>query len=772
MTMPAVRIRIRGQVQGVGFRPFVWHLARENGVAGEVLNDGAGVLIHAEHAQEAVLERFVARLAAEPPLLARIDALERTRAAPRGCTGFEIVATVADAVRTRVTPDAVVCAACLAEIFDPASRRHRYPFTNCTHCGPRFSILERVPYDRAATTMAAFGLCEDCRREYADPADRRFHAQPIACPCCGPHARIEPAGGAIDATGGEDAAGGDGTEDAVRAAARRLRRGEVVAVKALGGFHLACNALDEAAVARLRARKRRPTKPFAVMVRDLAMVRRYARAGAAEAALLSAPAAPIVLLEAAGAPLAPSVAPGQWALGVMLPTTPLHALLMADVDGPLVMTSGNRSGEPQAIDDEQARARLGACADAFLTHDRPIARRLDDSVAMVTGGRPRVLRRARGYAPATLPLPAGFETAPPVAAYGAQLKSAFCLTRDGAALLSHHLGDLDDILTAGEFATAVRDYGELFAHEPAVIACDLHPDYRSSAAARARAEALGVPLEEVQHHHAHVAATMVEAGWPLGAGPVLGVALDGLGLGTDGTVWGCEFLLADYRRADRLATLRPVPLPGGEAAQREPWRNLLAHLDAAGLAQAADRLLAGRPLATVRAAVAQDLNAPPSSSAGRLFDAVAAAAGLAPERQSHEGEAAMRLETAARGAVGNAAPYPFGTVEHGRLLLLEPRPMWQCLLADRARGLPATVIAKRFHEGLAGAVAALAVRLAEREGAGAIALSGGVMQNRTLLEACLDRLAGRTLLTHGETPPNDGAVALGQAAVAAARRTG
>ena len=740
----AETIRVRGQVQGVGFRPFVWRLAATHAVRGTVLNDAQGVLIHAEGA---LLDAFVAALAAEAPPLARVDAVERAPSARRpGLTGFAILPSAGGAVRTRVTPDARVCDACAAEVADPADRRFGYPFANCTHCGPRFSILTRAPYDRATTTMAGFAMCEACQAEYDDPADRRFHAQPIACPACGPAAWFE-----------RDGARQAG--DPLAAAAALLRGGGIVAIKGLGGWQLACDATDEAAAAALRARKRRPSKPFALMA-DPAIIRRHAALDDDAAALLTGPAAPIVLLPAEGAPLAPSVAPGQWALGWMAPTTPLHSLLCAAVGRPLVMTSGNLSGAPQAVGDDEARKTLAAFADAFLGHDRPVARRLDDSVARVALGAPRVLRRARGYAPATLPLPACLAGAPPVLAFGGQLKAAVCLTRDGAALLGHHLGDLDDAPTAADYERALEDYAQLFDHAPAALTCDLHPAYRSTQAAEARAAANGLPLIRVQHHHAHVAAAMAERGWNDADGPVLGMALDGLGHGADGTVWGGEFLLCDYAGFTRVGWLKPVPLPGGDAANREPWRCLLAHLDAAGLPGEADRRLAGRPLAALRAAVAKGLNAPRTSSAGRLFDAVAALAGVAPGRQSFEGEAAMALETLAR-RHGPADPFPFA--RDGAVL--DPAPMWRAAVAEAE---PAR-LAARFHAGLAAAVAGMAADLADAHGAPAVALTGGVFQNLTLLEDVAARLAGRRLLIPAAAPPNDGGLALGQAAVAARR---
>jgi hydrogenase maturation protein HypF len=749
--MKAVSVRIRGRVQGVGFRPFVWRLAQDHGVAGTVRNDGEGVLIAA---QGAAVDAFVRDLTEKPPPLARIERVEVDDSTPDpDVSGFEIAATADGIARTRVAPDAVVCAACAADIHNPADRRFGYPFTNCTHCGPRFSIVESIPYDRAATTMKAFAMCGDCRREYDDPADRRFHAQPVACPACGPRAWVEDADGAVDC------------DDPIAEAARRLRAGEILAVKGIGGFHLACDARNEQVVKGLRARKRRPAKPFALMAPDIATVRRFSRVSEAEARALTDAAAPVVLCEAAGEPLAPSVAPGQWALGWMVPTSPLHLLLCEAFGGPLVMTSGNLSGEPQVIDNVEARVKLGAFVDAYLMHDRPIARRLDDSVVRIAAGDLRVQRRARGFAPETLALPGGLRDAPPIAAYGAFLKSALCLTQDGRALLSHHLGDLDDALTAEEFAKADGDYARLLDHDPAAVACDLHPDYPSTAHAEARAAALNVPLVRVQHHHAHIAAVMAENGWTPDDGPVLGVALDGLGWGPDGTVWGGEFLLCRYESFERLGHLRPVALPGGSAAQRDPWRNLLAQLDAAGAGDAADRLLAGKPVDTLRAMIAKGVNAPPSTSAGRLFDAVAAAVGCAPDTQSFEGEAAMALETLARPHVRRSGGYPFADADG----VVDPAPMWAALLADHAAGVDAGMMAARFHVGLARAACAVALRLADAAGTQTLAFSGGCFQNATLLSLCLDAAADTRVLTHSITPPNDGCIALGQAAAAAAR---
>jgi hydrogenase maturation protein HypF len=734
-------------VQGVGFRPFVWQTARALGLRGSVRNDAEGVLIEA-WGSPAALAALSQALRDGPPPLARVTAVERLPLRGEAPEDFSIVSTTAGAARTRVAPDAATCPACQREIADPAARRYGYAFTNCTHCGPRFSIVTDIPYDRAATTMAGFPLCPGCAAEYADPSDRRFHAQPIACPHCGPQLWLE-TGGAVR------------REAPVQEAADLLRAGCIVAVKGLGGFHLACDATSAAALSTLRQRKRRPAKPFALMARDLSQLRRFAAVDEAAAALLQDAAAPVVLLRAVPATLPDAVAPGQARHGWMLPYTPLHHLLMEAVGRPLVMTSGNISGEPQVTGNDEARAKLGSIADALLMHDRPIARRLDDSVAFLARGKPRLLRRARGFAPVPLPLPQGFETAPPVTAWGGQFKASICVAARGEALLSHHLGDLDEPLSWAAALRAERDYAALFDHDPARIACDAHPDYRTTAQAEAQAAAMGIPLIRVQHHHAHIAAAMAENGWPRDGGPVLGIALDGLGWGPDGTVWGGEFLLCTYRAYRRVGYLRPTPLPGGEAAQREPWRNLWAQLVTAGIDPAP--YLPGKPLQSMAAMVAKGVNAPMTSSAGRLFDAVAAAAGLAPERLSFEGEAAMALEAAAL-RHGTADAYPFGWDG----TVLEPRAMWRMLLRDRESGASLTLIAARFHRGLAAAIREAAIDLARRHDARAIALGGGVFQNALLLEACLDGMPAPVLIP-AAAPAGDGGLALGQAVVAAAQ---
>jgi hydrogenase maturation protein HypF len=761
---PAEEIRIRGLVQGVGFRPFIWKLAERFGIRGEVRNDGEGVLIRACGER---LEAFISAIAEEPPPLSRIAGMERRPLElAEDWHGFAIAASEAGARHTGVTPDAATCPACRAEIADPAERRFGYAFANCTDCGPRFSIIEAIPYDRAATTMRHFVMCASCRAEYDNPADRRFHAQPIACPDCGPALSFI-----------RDGAAQPG--DAMALAAELIAEGGILALKGLGGFHLACDATNEAACLRLRERKRRPRKPFALMAVSLDMIRCYSHATEAEARLLADPAAPIVLIEGKGGGLAASVAPGLDHIGWMLPYTPLHLMLCERMARPLVMTSGNLSGEPQVIGNREAQEALCSFADGFLMHDRGIARRLDDSVAALIAGEVRVLRRARGFAPAPLELPPGFARAPAILALGGELKSAICFTGGGEALLSHHMGDLEDALSYEEFEKSIADYEALFGRAPEVVACDAHPQYRSTEKAREIAAARGLPLIEVQHHHAHIACAMAENGWPANGGPVLGVALDGTGYGPDGTVWGGEFMLCRYGDFIRLGALKPVPLPGGPAAVREPWRNLLAQLTAAfGDGDARERLaraglgsrLSDKPLGAVAALIRSGFNSPKTSSAGRLFDAVAAAIGCSFDAISFEGQAAMEAESLARQATADGG-YPFARVEAGALTLLDPAPMWERLLADLEAGRPRSTIAARFHAGFAGAVCRLATDLAQRHEAAAIALSGGVMQNGLLMRLTLEALAGsgRRVLTQRQVPSNDGGVALGQAVSAAAR---
>ncbi|MCZ4316569.1 carbamoyltransferase HypF [Comamonadaceae bacterium G21597-S1] len=783
----AQRIRVTGIVQGVGFRPAVWHLAQRHGLRGTVGNDGQGVVIHACGPADA-LAGFVADLRREAPPLARVDRIaceDGAWLAPDA--GFAIVPSgTAGATQTGIAPDAASCAACIAETFDPAARRQGYAFTNCTHCGPRLSIATRIPYDRANTTMRAFPMCAACRAEYDDPADRRFHAQPIACPDCGPQVWLETCDTHRDAAL---------PHEAIAAARLLLQRGAIVAIKGLGGFQLACDAGNADAVARLRARKHRASKPLALMARDLAMVRSYARVDVDEATCLQDPAAPIVLLLRPGgaAALADGIAPGMQTLGFMLPNTPLHHLLLQGMAHPIVLTSGNVSDAPQLTDNDAARAELVTIADAMLLHDRPVARRVDDSVLRVMAGAPRVLRRARGLAPAGIALHPDFAAAAPVLALGGDLKNSFCLLRAGQAVLSHHIGDLRDPRTLADQRRAVEDYRQLFDNHPQCIAIDAHPQSLAGAGARAMVVGAGgaspPALVAVQHHHAHIAACMAENGLPPDTAAVLGIALDGMGYGDDGTLWGGEFLSAGYRGFTRLARLQPVALPGGDAAMREPWRNTYAQLVAAmGWPAFADRYralelharLRAKPLGVIDAMLASHANCPPASSAARWFDAVAAACGICFDRIGHEGQAAMELEACADAATleheSDDRAYPFAIDAGDGTLLpcLGPAPLWPALLDDLQQAVPAGVVSARFHKGLAIAIVHMVRQLRAARGGDewrSVALSGGVFQNRILLEQLVRRLeqAGLTVLTHRQGPSNDGGLSLGQAAVAAAR---
>jgi hydrogenase maturation protein HypF len=778
----ALEIRVRGRVQGVGFRPALWRMALKFGLAGEVLNDAEGVLLRVggEHPRVAA---FLDGIERELPPLARVDAIEAHEYVGALSAGFRIAESASGEANTEIAPDAVICASCAAELRDRNDRRYRHAFASCTHCGPRLSIVTAIPYDRARTTMAPFALCPACTAEYGDANDRRFHAEAIACPRCGPTAALI----ALS----EAAPPREETADVVALAAQLLRSGAIIAVKGIGGYQLACDATDAAAVARLRQRKRRQAKPFALMARDLDVICRYCTIGAEEERELTGTRAPIVLLRADGPQrLLPAVAPGLDTLGFMLPTTPLHLLLLQDIDFPLVMTSGNSSEEPPIIDDGEARARLAGIADYALVHDRRIANRVDDSVVRVMDGKSRVLRRARGFAPSPIRLPAEFFGAPDLVALGGQLKATFCLLKDGRAILSQHQGDLENAATFDDYRKNLTLYRRIFSHAPVALVIDRHPEYLSSKLGRAEARQHGLRLLEVQHHHAHVAACLAENSYPLDAPCVLGIVLDGLGFGDDGTIWGGEFLLADYRGYRRLARLKPVAMPGGAQAVREPWRNLYAHLMAA---IGWEELTAGfssldlharlcvKPRVVIDTMIARQMNAPLASSCGRLFDALAAALDVCWERQAYEGEAAIRLEALADSArsadedPANAYPFKMSSAPGDGLLELDPAPMWQALLGDLARGIPASTMALRFHNGLAAAVVEAARRLAGRD-AGAplfqtVALCGGSFQNRILFESVKAQLrdAGFAVLTHVEVPANDGGLSLGQAAIGAAR---
>ncbi|MFC7733811.1 carbamoyltransferase HypF [Actinomadura keratinilytica] len=747
-----IRIRVEGIVQGVGFRPFVHELADEHGIAGFVGNDSAGVFAEAEGAPSA-LERFVADLERRAPPLARVERVVTEPREPRGERGFRIVASVGGAARQAlVPPDAATCAACVREVFDPSARRHRYAFTNCTDCGPRFTIVTDVPYDRGNTTMAAFPMCGDCAREYADPRDRRFHAQPVCCPACGPALRLLGPDGRAAAVA-----------DPVGTAARWLLRGRVLAVKGLGGYHLAALAGHEEAVAALRARKHREDKPFAVMAPDAAAARALVHLEPEAERLLTGARAPIVLApRRAGAGVAAAVAPGSRWLGVMLPYTPLHHLLLRRVARPVVLTSGNRSDEPIAHRDDDAVAGLAGIADGFLLHDRPIHVRTDDSVVRVFRGRPYPVRRSRGYAPSPVTVRGRFPR--PVLACGAELKNTFCVAKGDRAFLSHHIGDLENYETLRSYVEGIAHFRRVFDVRPEVVAHDLHPEYLSTKYALEQADAEPVG---VQHHHAHIASCLADNGV---CGPVIGVAFDGLGYGDDGVLWGGELLVADLAGYERAGHLAAVPMPGGAAAVREPWRMAAAYLDALYGGDLPDLDVVRRHRdrwAAVAAMARTGTNAPLTTSAGRLFDAVSAIAGVR-DAVTYEGQAAVELEQ--RVYLGEHGAYRAGLAERPRLVI-SGHDLVRAAVDDLAAGADAGRVAARFHNGLARAVADAADVLRQRTGLRTVALSGGVFQNLVLLERVVSGLeeAGFAVLVHSRVPPNDGGISLGQAVVAAAR---
>jgi len=743
-------------------RPFVCRVARDEGIAGRVRNDSRGVTIEAFGSGPA-LGRFLARLAAERPPAARLDELTQEPLDAPVPSGFSIVQSEAAGDRRISIPaDLATCGSCLAEIRDRRDRRYRYPFTNCTGCGPRFTIARDVPYDRGATAMAPFAMCEACAREYRDPGDRRFHAEPNACPRCGPRVWLAlPGGRTLEAA------------DPIATAGAALAGGKIVALKGLGGFHLACDASSAAAVSRLRARKRREEKPLAVMVPDLAAAARIAELTPAERDLLGSVERPIVLSRRRpGAALAPEVAPDTALVGLLLPYTPLHHLLLAAAPGrPLVMTSANLSEEPIAYRNEEALARLAPVADLFLLHDRDIETRADDSVTRLVRGRPLVLRRSRGYVPRGIRVARPF--ARPVLACGALLKNAFCLGAGAEVHLGPHVGDLDNLATLEAFEDAVRRMERFLRVKPEVLAHDLHPEFPSTDYALRRSRAEGLQAVGVQHHHAHVAAAMAEHGLP---GPVIGVSWDGAGLGPDGTSWGGEVLVAGYDGYRRAATLRPLALAGGDRAVREPWRVALAMLlDAFGPEAPVDRLALFRQvpastLGPVRRMIEQGVRSPRVHGAGRWFDAVGALA-LCRPRAGYEGQVAMALEAAAD--PGPAEPYPFALDAAGATAELDLRPLARAATRDLLAGRPAGEVSARFHETLAAGAAAMVEQAAGEAGRLPVVLTGGVFQNARLAESVAERLepAHRVFL-HGQVPAGDGGIALGQALIAdaAARR--
>lgn len=747
-----LKLTIRGAVQGVGFRPFVHHLATELEVAGWVNNSPQGVFIEAEGSR-ARLEQFLRRVKTDKPPRSSIQQLDAAWLDAAGYKGFEIRESDHSGKKTAlVLPDLATCPDCLHEIFDPRNRRHRYPFTNCTHCGPRFSIIESLPYDRANITMKQFALCPACRREYDDPSDRRFHAQPNACPVCGPRLEFWNQAGKILLVG----------DDALRAAVRSIQCGKIVAVKGIGGFHLMADARNEEAIRSLRERKHREEKPFALMFPGLAAVKSVCHVSPQEERLLLSTEAPIVLLEKNGvdpAQIAGSVAPGNPCLGIMLPANPLHHLLMADLGFPVVATSGNRGDEPICTDEFEAPDQLQGIADMFLVHNRPIARQVDDSIVRVVLDRELILRRARGYAPLPVVVKNSESSQPAVLAVGAHLKNSVALAVGDQVFVSQHIGDLDTERANEAFRRVIEDFQRLYETKPEMVAADLHPDYRSSrfAGRMGAAQHIGV-----QHHLAHVLSCVAEHNIKL---PALGVAWDGSGLGTDKTIWGGEFFRVSKSGARRVAHLRPFPLPGGDKAVREPRRSALGLLyEAYGDAAFEMRHLAPfQTLSTIETSaikgmLQRGLNAPRTSSIGRLFDAVASLLNLRQETR-FEGQAAMELEFAQE-AIHTGAHYDLRLVGDSDPILLDWFPMLEEIREDLQRGVGTGEISAKFHHTLARAVVQVAQRFGERR----IVLSGGCFQNRRLLERVVAglRTEGLEPYWHRQVPPNDGGIALGQ----------
>jgi hydrogenase maturation protein HypF len=780
-------VRVEGIVQGVGFRPFVYSLATRLGLAGRVGNDVTGVFAEVE-GPAAVVREFLLSLEQDAPPLARIERVTTENLSLNGLPGFSIAPSEPGGQRsTLVSADSAACDDCLRELADPADRRFGYPFINCTNCGPRFTIVRDVPYDRALTTMAGFAMCAQCAAEYNDPADRRFHAQPVCCAACGPRLRLH------------DAAGTPLPGEPLAATAGLLRQGLVLAIKGLGGYHLAVDAANESAAAALRDRKHREDKPFAIMVATVAIARKFCEVDEAAESLLTSSRRPIVLLpRLPGGQLAAAVAPGNRQLGVMLPYTPLHHLLVRLTACPIVLTSGNSSDEPIVYADEDAAARLGSIADAFLTHDRAIHIRTDDSVVRAFRGRASLIRRSRGYVPE--PLSLGAPARRPVLACGAELKNTFCLAKGDRAFISQHIGDLENFETLRSFTEGIEHFRRLFDITPQVVAHDLHPEYLSTKYA---AELTGVDLIGVQHHHAHIASCLADNGEQ---GPVIGVAFDGTGYGSDGTIWGGEFLIAGLAGFERAAHLAGVPMPGGAAAIRQPWRMAAAYLDVAYPSGIPGDLAVARRNErrwdNVISMARRGLNSPVTSSAGRLFDAAAAILGVR-DLISYEGQAAIELEQLADpaesgvyqagispagtgpGGTGQAGTGPAGNGPAGnghgapgRAVPGEDAPLRvsgadliRAVTDDLVAGVSVGVISARFHNGVAAVIEEACVQLRERHGLATVALSGGVFQNLLLLNQAVRRLEDRgfRVLTHSSVPCNDGGISFGQAVVAAAR---
>ena len=754
-TVELIRISVRGIVQGVGFRPFVYQLASSHNLTGWVCNTSEDVKIEVEGEREE-LEQFLAHLKVKAPPLAQIENISATLAPLVGYKQFEIRRSQAlEGKYQLVSPDIATCDACRHEFLTPGDRRYRYPFTNCTNCGPRFTIIEDIPYDRPKTTMRHFQMCPQCQKEYDDPLDRRFHAQPNACPQCGPSLElVDKLGTPIQSL------------DVLTSASQLLEQGKILAIKGLGGFLLACDATNEAAIGLLRQRKRRPYKPLAIMVATLEEVYRHCYLSPEEEKLLASPQCPIVLLRwKADSFISAVVAPNLKYLGVMLPYTPLHHVLLRETGFPLVMTSGNLSEEPICRDNDEALRRLRDIADYFLLHNRDIYSRYDDSVAMVELGKVQITRRARGYAPYPIHLPFA---AKQVLACGAELKNSFCITRDEYAFLSQHIGDLENLETLEHFENTIDLYQKLFRIKPEIIAYDLHPDYLSTKYALKTAEEQGLPAVGIQHHHAHIVSCMVENGVQQ---PVIGVAFDGTGYGTDGHIWGGEFMVADWRSFERKGHLEYMPLPGGAAAIQKPYRIAIGYLlrlcgeealrqNLNLISQADDG-----EISLIERQIKQGINCPLTSSCGRLFDAISALLGIR-GKIDYEGQAAVELEMIA--CEDEVAGYPFTIEDEQGIKIISLKELVGAILFDLRRGQSAAKISAKFHATIAQMVTKMCQRLSGEIGITTVALSGGVFQNRLLLRKTVGHLEARgfTVLTHRQVPSGDGGISLGQAVIA------
>jgi hydrogenase maturation protein HypF len=752
-----VHISVKGVVQGVGFRPFVYQLAQKHTLNGWVANTSEDVKIEVE-GDPAKIESFIHDLRTKAPPLSHIENITSTPGTPAGYDKFEIRNSIAEAGKYQlISPDIATCPQCLREIFDPFDRRYRYPFTNCTNCGPRFTIIEDIPYDRTRTTMRNFTMCPECQAEYEDPNNRRFHAQPNACPVCGPTVTLTDANGEpINCW----------ETDTIRWSSGLVKEGKILAVKGLGGFLLACDATNEAAVNALRERKRRPAKPFAVMMASLPEARKHCEITDEEAKLLASPGAPIVLVKwKPESKICKAVAPGLKHLGIMLAYTPLHHFLTRDTGRPLVMTSGNLSEEPIAKDNDEALRRLGGIADYFLMHNRDIYARYDDSVALYEAGSPRIVRRARGYAPFPIKLPYQSRK---ILACGAEEKNTFCLARDNYAFISQHIGDMENMETMEHYVNTLGLYQKLFKITPEIIACDMHPEYLPTKYAKELAAKRGLKPVPVQHHHAHIAACMADNGI---TDKVIGVALDGTGYGTDGKIWGGEFLVADYQGFERLAHLEYLPLAGGAQAIKKPYRTAAGYLQSLGIpldsALPLMQYISDEELSIIRGQVTQNFNAPPTSSMGRLFDAVAALTGLRGVID-YEAQAAIDLESCAAAAPGETAVYPFTLAPRDGVTIIKLYDTFAAIIKDIHAKIGKETIAARFHNTIAALVVDVCRDISAQTGLKKAALSGGVFQNRLLFRKSVNLLteAGFQVYTHRQVPCNDGGISLGQAAVA------